>query len=361
VLDPASGWDSGATQIWFELQAPISPNAENQNYFLYYGDPGAANPPANGHAVFLFYDAFDGDGVDLSHWGIAGSPTVAGGYLTIPSGASVISAAGDAFGTDTRWDASLSLSIDQAIGLSYWSGSPDATFNDEYIRMYADGSGHGAANSDGGSPDTASIAVLSPTALHEYSFAREGGLSVGYEQDGVGLATISTSVPTTSLRLFMENLSSSQTMTYDWVRVRPYRVPEPIVNTGTEETSDPYCTVPTPMPSPTPTATRVPALWWQGEYDYRQAIRITGNTDTAVGAGETVRITLDTASLVAAGKMRADGNDLRIVYFNTLGENVELERQLFEMDSAGPTSVRARAASRLAWKRRLFRLLRKPE
>jgi hypothetical protein len=44
-----------------------------------------------------------------------------------------------------------------------------------------------------------------------------------------------------------------------------------------------------------------------------------------------VRIQLDTASLVDAGKMQANGDDLRIVYFDGT-ENHELERQLFEMN-----------------------------
>jgi len=44
---------------------------------------------------------------------------------------------------------------------------------------------------------------------------------------------------------------------------------------------------------------------------------------------------MDTAALVAALKMLPNGDDLRIVYYNSsLGENNELPRQLFEMNSS---------------------------
>jgi hypothetical protein len=232
---------------------------------------------------------------------------------------------------DTRWDAGITLSASAADGLSYWSASPDPTYSDEYIRFYASASTHFAENSDGGSPNGTSIGVQSPTSLHEYSFAREGESAVRYEQDGNALATLSTSVPTTNLRLFMQNSSSSETLVYDWARVRLYQASEPSVGKEAEEDSSGYCVAVTPTPVPTPTATPNPAPWWREVYQFRQVIRITGNADTGSGAGETVRIQLDTASLVNAGKMQPNGDDLRIVYFDGT-ENHELERQLFEMD-----------------------------
>lgn len=57
-------------------------------------------------------------------------------------------------------------------------------------------------------------------------------------------------------------------------------------------------------------------------------ITIIGNPDTASAAGETVRVSLDTAPLVAASKMQSDGDDLRIVYWSG-GIWTEVDRELF--------------------------------
>ncbi len=81
------------------------------------------------------------------------------------------------------------------------------------------------------------------------------------------------------------------------------------------------------------TATEFPAPWWNTSYAYRQKITVTGNAATAAAAGKTVRATLNTASLVSAGKMQADGDDLRIVYWDGTS-SVELSRQVFQMNSA---------------------------
>ncbi len=73
--------------------------------------------------------------------------------------------------------------------------------------------------------------------------------------------------------------------------------------------------------------------WWDLSYSYRDQITITGNPDTAAGVGQTVRVTLDTATLVSAGKMLSGGDDVRLGYWN--GSSwVEIDRQLFQMDTA---------------------------
>jgi hypothetical protein len=183
-------------------------------------------------------------------------------------------------------------------------------------------------NNDNSIPESTSVALSSPTSFHEYTFSREGELSVSYEQDGANLATIFASVPLENLHPFMWNDSASDTITYDWVRVRPYVAPEPAVVAGAPESSGPYCGV---GPTPTPTSTPVPAPWWDENYLYRMPVLITGNSGTG-DVGETVRITLNTSALVSAGKMRADGNDLWIVYWDGGSQNTAIARQLYEMN-----------------------------
>jgi len=66
VLDSGSTWNSASTKIWFTTQAAIAASGTDSNYYLYYGNPNAANPPANKANVFLFFDDFE-DGT-LNKW-----------------------------------------------------------------------------------------------------------------------------------------------------------------------------------------------------------------------------------------------------------------------------------------------------
>jgi hypothetical protein len=89
-----------------------------------------------------------------------------------------------------------------------------------------------------------------------------------------------------------------------------------------------------------PVSTTQPVQGWlswvpNNGYSYRQTVTITAGT-IAVPTGYSVPITLDHAGLVAGGKSRADGNDVRVVYWN--GANgVELDRVL-DSGSAWNTS-----------------------
>jgi len=51
--------NSSTTQIWFETQTTIETAATDNNYFIYYGNPTAENPPANQSRVFLWFDDFN--------------------------------------------------------------------------------------------------------------------------------------------------------------------------------------------------------------------------------------------------------------------------------------------------------------
>jgi len=51
--------NSASTQVWFETQTAIPGNSLDSNYYLYYGDPTAGNPPANNTNVYLWFDDFN--------------------------------------------------------------------------------------------------------------------------------------------------------------------------------------------------------------------------------------------------------------------------------------------------------------
>lgn len=98
-------------------------------------------------------------------------------------------------------------------------------------------------------------------------------------------------------------------------------------------TPQPTVTIPAGSPTPTasatpggPTATATPTVtpaptwtptssWWSTDYSYRRRLTVQAAGET-VGAGYSVSLTLSTADLAAAGKLRADLRDWRIVVWN---------------------------------------------
>jgi len=69
VFDSGSSWveldrevdgiNTPSTQVWFETQTAIPVNASDNNYYLYYGNPNAGNPPANESNIYLWFDNFN--------------------------------------------------------------------------------------------------------------------------------------------------------------------------------------------------------------------------------------------------------------------------------------------------------------
>lgn len=58
--------------------------------------------------------------------------------------------------------------------------------------------------------------------------------------------------------------------------------------------------------------------WWNTSWDYYDTINISNtNTTAALPVNYTVNLTIDTATLIGAGKLNADCSDLRIVYQNS--------------------------------------------
>jgi len=83
------------------------------------------------------------------------------------------------------------------------------------------------------------------------------------------------------------------------------------------------------------TQTIVSRPWWDADYQYRRLITVTNNLATALAIGYSVRLTINTTSLVSDGKMLSNGNDLRVCYWNSTSLSwKELDRDLVDMDSA---------------------------
>lgn len=81
---------------------------------------------------------------------------------------------------------------------------------------------------------------------------------------------------------------------------------------------------------------RTPA-WWDDTYQYRQKITVTANASNDITTSNTITLNKDIASLVSGGKMQADHDDLRIVYWNG-SSNTEIDRDYLDTElSASPT------------------------
>jgi hypothetical protein len=67
--------------------------------------------------------------------------------------------------------------------------------------------------------------------------------------------------------------------------------------------------------------------WWDSSYKYRTPINITNLHNSDLPKGYSVNTSVDTANLISTGKLRSDGKDLRIVWYNSSSETwLELDR-----------------------------------
>lgn len=79
--------------------------------------------------------------------------------------------------------------------------------------------------------------------------------------------------------------------------------------------------------------------WWNTTYQYKQDFNVTNNNNTNVlSAGYSVNISVDTATLIANSKLRADCSDLRVVYWNST-DNVELNTDIENACNAPNTTL----------------------
>ena len=70
-------------------------------------------------------------------------------------------------------------------------------------------------------------------------------------------------------------------------------------------------------------------------YGCRKQITITNNAGSSLSSGYSACVTENTASLISAGKMLSNGNDLRIVYWNSSSSSwVELDRDVLNLNTS---------------------------
>jgi len=73
--------------------------------------------------------------------------------------------------------------------------------------------------------------------------------------------------------------------------------------------------------------------WWNTSYSYRKRLTIMNNNASTLSSGYSVLLNVDTSSLVSAGKMLANGSDLRITYWNGSSWS-EIDRDIISMNTS---------------------------
>ncbi|MFX1292930.1 MAG: DUF2341 domain-containing protein, partial [Promethearchaeota archaeon] len=63
-----TGLATDDTQIWFKTQTKINPNSHDTNYYVYYGNEDADEPPTDKNKIFDFYDDFNQPDGDAKGW-----------------------------------------------------------------------------------------------------------------------------------------------------------------------------------------------------------------------------------------------------------------------------------------------------
>lgn len=366
--------NTSSTPVWFKTQADISASNSDNSYYIFYGNPSAVNPPANKSNVYDFWDDFDDSSLDPA-WtfsqigGASGSVSESGTVVILNATTS-----GDLWSTSDNF---LFLSISRSYDVlvesytSSWGGSHQtwSKMGGVQLRQSLDSnsknrimspvySAVGATNSYRLSAGGSTAEQTTGTQPGYNRLNRIGGTSrAWYSTDGISWTELGSEISFSGglfepvrLGIHLAGISgSSHWVEVDWFRVRKYVDPEPSTYAGSEK---PYSYYPTDynilrgnyvsgnVPDSVQTVDSDYFIinsmhWWNSSYSYRKQMTIVNNMASPLGLGYSVNFTVDTVSLVSAGKMRSDGNDLRTLYWNTTSADwLELDRDVIAMNSS---------------------------
>jgi hypothetical protein len=259
--------NAGSTKVWFKTRAGISASGSDNNYYVYYGNPSAASPPANKSNVYDFWDDFN-DGSLGSAWtfsqigGASGSCSESGTVVIL-----------NATNSGDLWDASdnlLFLSISRSYDVlvesytSSWGGSHQtwSKMGGVQLRQSLDAnsknrimspvySAVGATNSYRLSTGGSTFEQTTSTQPKYCRLSRiEGTSRAWYSTNGVSWTELGSQISFSGglsnpicLGIHLAGLSSSSHwVEVDWFKVRKYVDPEPSTSVGPEESHSYYPT-----------------------------------------------------------------------------------------------------------------------
>lgn len=231
VLAPESSWNQTDTTIWFATSDPIAADGAD-TYHLYYGNPDAADPPADPDAVHLFFDDFDDLMTSETNWSIelGNNVSVAGGALTV--GPNTALAQLGSYAENTIWEIRSRLSAPLGYRMIWLQAvSPQGQGS---ISWFSDGGDHHAETNGYLTHFTGDT----PTAFHVWRFARQSDQAVHFWQDENPIVVhdpATGTIPQGSMVPAIANETDGEEITVDWVRIRRWVSPEPGVELGGRE------------------------------------------------------------------------------------------------------------------------------
>jgi len=237
------------TQVWFKTQADISAGGNDDNYYIYYGNTSAGSPPANKNNVYLIWDDFLGASLDASRWksatGSGGSVSVSGSVVSVDM-ANVVSQ--DNSLTDIVME---SRSRGVAAEVSFFLRSTGQTY-DQFSSSYGFHNWYTSGDWaftitlnntqqawDPSKPITDGTWYIHKVTIFGYTIKMyRYDLSYNLLAGPVTWTDGASTYASGYVGFRVDGGGSGERVgEYDWVKIRKYIEPEPLVSAGSEEPS----------------------------------------------------------------------------------------------------------------------------
>jgi LPXTG-site transpeptidase (sortase) family protein len=159
------GCGTAATQVWFRLQADIPPSSSDANYYLYYGNPAAAAPPADRNQVYLWWDDF------ATNPFAAGSPRYSRVKAVDIHGDAYVAPTYDAANQRVSFNTGDNFTSDMYVNTAAFSNAEQDVF------IQVDHFGNLSYPSNATDAIVARVSALTTTSTHEYIHFSHGTYS----------------------------------------------------------------------------------------------------------------------------------------------------------------------------------------
>jgi len=245
------GCNSASTRVWVKVPT-VYDGTNSTSVFVYYGNSSASNIE-NGDNVFEFFDDFNGTALDSDVWTATGAYSLAGGEITITSGAVytnetiVPTAQNYIYEYRPRWNASTGSYSGLHIANSQTVGSGNSTSNS--LVFYVSDNGSLNIRVWAGDGTTNSYNLIN--ASTQYTASQDAYYVDGFTVSPSNIITSRENRTLTNsyagtwadapylwLGYFTganAGSASIKSITTDWVIVRQYVASEPTTNTSSTE------------------------------------------------------------------------------------------------------------------------------
>ena len=275
------------TAIWVKI--PSLAASSSKTIYVYFGNPSATSA-SNMDNTFIFGDDFDGSSIDTNKWTIEAettdyTATVSNGVLTLNGGS------GHLF-------LKSSVSFSQSFVIETRMRADSSYLNDRFALCYQDINNHYLVN-----PNQDGYIYYYKRVDGTYTKLAQGGQGASsvfnvYEalfnapdikiyENGVLQLSYSDSTYSSG---YTGPAAGGNTVYFDWYFVRKYASTEPTV------TPSSYVSLNEDL--------------FKSGWNYKIPISITENSGSTLTDYQ-VKVTVDTASLISAGKMNKDCSDIR--------------------------------------------------